>query len=236
MVFIASFIGTILFSVVFKKPIKRFAIVFYVLALAVSFLYLASFYGWITVTLHPLYNLVMQKGIIGMAFIVIVMFIGVFNEDSRIRRYLMPIRGELSIIGSLLVIVHIVRRLTNYTAIVFYGAAASTHIVAAFWISLVIFVLLLLLAITSFNTIRKIMDARFWKRLQRLAYVFFALVYVHILLFLLPPALAGGSTARESVIVYSVIFVAYAFLRIGAQIIKSRSRKLPVGVEETALG
>ena len=232
MIFITTFVGTVLFSVVFKKPIKRFAIIFYVLALAVSILYLASFYNWITVNLHPLYSLIMQKGILGMAFMVIVMFIGVFREESRVRKYLMPIRGELSIIGSLLLIVHIVRRLTNYITIVFYGAAASTHIVAAFWISLTIFILLLLLAVTSFNVIRKLMDARFWKRLQTLAYPFFILVYAHIMLFLFPAALAGGSTAKESVIVYTVVFVAYGVLRIWAQLIKIKTRKISLNIEE----
>ena len=234
MAFIAFLVGAVLFSVIVKKLIRRFTIIFYVLALAVSFLYLASYYGWVTVNLPPLFNMIMQKGIPGMAFIVIVMFIGVFQEGSRIRRYLMPIRGELSIIGSILLIVHIVRRLTNYFTIVFFGPAASTNIVAAFWIALVILVLLLLLTITSFNIIRRMMDARSWKSLQRLAYVFFALVYVHILLFLVPAALAGGSTALESVIVYSVMFVAYAVLRIRAHFNRNKVRPEPLDLDSAA--
>lgn len=42
----------------------------------------------------------------------------------------------------------------------------------------------------------------------------FGLTYVHVLAMLLPSALSGGMTAVQSVVAYTVVFGAYAVLRI----------------------
>jgi len=225
MAFIGSLTGVILFSVVFRVPLKRFPSLFYVIALFVSLFYLFAYYIGISPTLNSYFNIVMQKGTLAMSFLLVVMFMGVFREGSRIRRYLMPIRGELSIVGSLLAIVHVVRRLTNYLVIVLYGAPAEVHIVAAFWVSLIVFALLIILTVTSFNIIGKRMRAMTWKRIQRLAYPFMFFTYLHILLFLIPPALLGGTTALVSVIAYTAVFFAYAALRIRAHLVRNKARQ-----------
>ncbi|MFQ8866773.1 MAG: hypothetical protein ACLR67_00475 [Eggerthella lenta] len=53
-------------------------------------------------------------------------------------------------------------------------------------------VLLLVLGVTSFGFVKKHMRTESWKRLQRWAYVFFGLVYVHLMLMLAPAASRGG--------------------------------------------
>jgi len=235
MAFIGSLAGVIVFSVLFRIPLKRFPSLFYVIALLVSLFYLFAYYIGISPSLNSYFNIVMQKGTLAMSFLMVVMFMGVFRDDSQIRRYLMPIRGELSIIGSLLAIVHVVRRLTNYLVIVFYGAPAEVHIIAAFWISLIVFALLIILTVTSFNIIGKRMKAIMWKRVQRLAYPFMFFTYLHILLFLIPPALLGGTTALVSAITYTVVFFAYAALRIRAHLIRNRARQESFNLEPAVL-
>ena len=74
--------------------------------------------------------------------------------------------------------------------------------------------LLLVLGVTSFNAVKKRMRTETWKRVQKLAYPFFLLVYVHLLLMLAPSALHGGIAATTSVAVYSVVFAAYVVVRL----------------------
>ncbi len=76
-------------------------------------------------------------------------------------------------------------------------------------------VLLVVLGVTSFAFVKRQMSTASWKKVQKLAYPFFGLVYVHLLLMLLPSALHGGLAAQASVAVYSVVFVGYALCRVG---------------------
>ena len=69
--------------------------------------------------------------------------------------------------------------------------------------------------VTSFNLVKKRMRTETWKKVQKLAYPFFLLTYVHLLLMLGPPsALHGGVAATTSVAVYSIVFAAYVVLRL----------------------
>ena len=90
-------------------------------------------------------------------------------------------------------------------------------------VALALLVLLLVLGVTSFGFVERRMRTESWKRLQRWAYVFFGLVYVHLLLMLLPSALHGGLAAQASVAVYSVVFVGYALCRVGRALADKRA-------------
>ena len=87
--------------------------------------------------------------------------------------------------------------------------------VAAFVLAVVLLALLVVLGVTSFNFAKKRMRAETWKKVQRLAYPFFMLVYVHLLL-MLAPAVPAGRHCRPNVgfAVYSAVFLAYAALRL----------------------
>ena len=76
---------------------------------------------------------------------------------------------------------------------------------------------------TSFAFVKRQMSTASWKKVQKLAYPFFGLVYVHLLLMLLPSALHGGLAAQASVAVYSVVFVGYALCRVGRALADKRA-------------
>ena len=88
-------------------------------------------------------------------------------------------------------------------------------------------VLLLVLGVTSLQGVKRRMDAGTWKRLQKWAYVFFGLVYVHLMSILLPSALAQGMTARVSIAVYTVLFGLYAALRIARAVLDRKQKEAP---------
>ena len=92
---------------------------------------------------------------------------------------------------------------------------------------LALLVLLLVLGVTSLQGVKRRMDAGTWKRLQKWAYVFFGLVYVHLMSILLPSALAQGMTARVSIAVYTVLFGLYAALRIARAVLDRKQKEAP---------
>ena len=96
-------------------------------------------------------------------------------------------------------------------------------------LALVLFALLLVLGVTSFNAVKRRMRADTWKRVQLLAYPFFGLVYVHLLLMLLPSALQGGAAAQASVAAYTAVFGTYAVLRVTRALL---DRRMVASVEE----
>ena len=75
-------------------------------------------------------------------------------------------------------------------------------------------VLLLALGGTSFRFVKRHMKARDWKKLQRCAYVFYALVYVHLIIMLLPATMNGSAVAIQNVAVYTLVFGIYLILRL----------------------
>ena len=108
-----------------------------------------------------------------------------------------------------------------FIVVLYIGVFSRDGLAVALVIALVLFVLLLVLGVTSFNVVKKRMPKETWKRIQWWAYPFFGLVYVHLMLMLLPAALRGGEAALMSVVVYTVLFGAYAVLRI-ARALKDR--------------
>ena len=59
------------------------------------------------------------------------------------------------------------------------------------------------------------MKAKSWKRLQRLAYPFFILIYIHVMLLFS----MNVEKNRLSIIVYTLVYVSYVVLRLRKYII-----------------
>ena len=173
-----------------------------------------------------------QRCLIAFGLFAIVMFIGVLPENSRARRYLLPIRGELSIIAAIFTVGHVVNYLSSYLVQFSSGFSGMASTMAvSFLTSALLIVLLVLLTVTSFNAIRNRMNFKIWKRIQLLAYPFFALVYVHLLLILGPSASGIEQKAFSSVLVYTVIIGCYAILRLAKAYSLRRERASSKGMQ-----
>lgn len=205
---------SVLFVAVFRNQIHLHPTVFYCVALALDILMLLY-------RVTPLDSVVVrdivvyvQRSLLAISLFAIVMFIGALPDSSKVRGALMPIRGELSIIAGLLVIGHMagylvsyfLNILTNYTAV-------DVNIMVSLVLAVVLLVLLSILFVTSFRFVKRRMTQARWRRVQRLAYPFFGLVYVHIMLMILPSALRGGGRAIIGVVVYTLIFGIYAVMK-----------------------
>lgn len=213
---------TAVFCFVCKDAIRKVPWVFYVLALVLSLMYAITSYVTFPYWLQRSLFLLMQKGTLATAFFVVVMYIGVFDGIDLVKQRLKPTRAALSIMGCILILGHVVKYLLAFLPRmgVLTGALA-----ASIWIAIGLFLLMLVLGVTSFQAVKRAMNAQSWIKLQKWAYLFYGALYVHIILVLLPPALKGSATAIESVWVYSIVFGLYAILRIGKAVLDRKREK-----------
>lgn len=214
MSFAISIIIAVVFSIVFRKPLQRSPWVFYILAVLIC---AAGIY----LTYSPLSNQIVrviayaiQKGHLGLALFAVVMFVGVFDRNSVVRRYFTPVRAELSIVASILIVGHLAPYLGNYFGHISSFFSLRPSIISSLIIALILLVLLILLFLTSFNFVKKKMDAGKWKSVQKLAYPFFGLIFFHLFGYLLIPTLSGSATALINVIIYGLLFILYSGLRV----------------------
>ena len=197
-----------------RNPLKALPVAFYAAAIAIDVVYVYGvFFGLPRAIWSPLFVLI-QKCELSLALFVVVMFIGCLNRGGRAYHWLKPVRSELSIVAWFLSLGHMAVYLESYLPRLLGGGEIGGNVMGAFVLAVVLLVLLVVLGVTSFAFVKRQMSTASWKKVQKLAYPFFGLVYVHLLLMLLPSALHGGLAAQASVAVYSVVFVGYAVLRI----------------------
>lgn len=221
--FLLVLILTVVATLALRSPIHKFPVLFYVLAVAADVAYIVGIEGLLPRAVMGPLTLLMGKCMLSLVLFVVVMYIGVFAKGSKVHQWLKPIRSELSIIACILACGHMAVYLASYAPRL--GSAMGTNVLAALVVALALLVLLLVLGVTSFAFVKKHMHTDSWKRLQRWAYVFFGLVYVHLMLMLAPAASHGGLAAIESVAIYTVVFGAYAVLRVRRALVDSRVEK-----------
>jgi len=135
-------------------------------------------------------------------------------NTSKFWRKPIMIRAELSIIASILICAHLIPYLINYIEMLPIFWSLKNSVMFSLVLSVLILLLLIPLTITSFKAIRIRMNPVTWKRLQRFAYLFYILIYFHLIGYLLVPLQKGSIEAIINTAIYTAIFVVYAILRI----------------------
>lgn len=215
MLLIISLIIVSLFIYFLKDSLKKHAGIYYIGAAVIS---IAVFLiGFLPMPLFLKNNIlgIFAKGSLGTAMFIAVMYAGALPKGSKLIAPLMKIRGELSITAAILVLCHNFTYGITYFKMLFIKpeALSATQLTAAI-ISLVLIIIMIVLTVTSFQAVRKKMKAKKWKQLQRTAYVFYGLMYVHIMLINIPYARLGLGTYIANVVIYSIVFLGYAAMRI----------------------
>lgn len=215
------------FYSLFAKTIKKHPIVFYLgtyfwIVLVIMYYIMdfdKSMPGWFTSYFMDIF----QRGVFSTTTFVIVMMVGVFIKPNKWSKSMMSIRGEISIMGSIFVICHNVLYGIIYFPALFKSPELMTiqNKIAAI-LTLILLLLLIPLFVTSFKSVRRKMNAKKWKKLQRLAYPFFMIIYVHVMVLYS----ANPSAHMLDIVLYSVVFLGYAALRIRKAIIKNSERKI----------
>ena len=187
------------------KPLKKHPVPFYVGAVALVALYFWGVTAGVRGEAWSSFQPLMQRCALAFLLFSIVMFVGVLGEKNPLRVHLMPIRRQLSILG------HIVFYAASYVPRL--ASAFSGNLAFSLGLAALITALMAVLWVTSAKRVKHAMSAVAWKRVQRLAYPFYVLTYVHLALLLMPSAVAGNGVAVLSIAVYSVVMGAYVVLR-----------------------
>lgn len=219
MTFLISFFLTILLIFIGRNFIKNHSNLCYVIATLMSLILIIVTYtnsmpnvpNWI----NNYVLAILTKGSFSTAIFVVVMYTGALKNGSKLIKILMPIRAELSIIASILTLGHnIIYGKTYFLKLFTNPQSIKGNMLAAAIVSIILILIMVPLMITSFPNIRKKMKAKKWKQLQRLAYIFYGLIYVHLMLIMIPIAKSGVNEYRFNVILYSLIFLIYGVMRI----------------------
>ena len=215
MLLIISLIIVALFIYFLKDSLKKYANIFYIGAAVISIaVFLLEFLPMHLFVKNNILG-IFAKGSLGTAMFVVVMYTGALPKGNKLIAPLMKIRGELSITAAILVLCHNFTYGMTYFRMLFTKTSllSATQLAAAV-ISLVLISIMIVLTVTSFPSVRKKMQAKKWKQLQRTAYVFYGLMYVHIMLINIPYARLGLGMYVANVVIYSIVFLGYAAMRI----------------------
>ena len=211
MLLIIALVIASLFIYFLKDKLKQYPNIFYIGAAVVTIVIFSL--RTVAMPLFVRQNIVgiFAKGTIGTAFFIIVMVTGALPRGPKLIGPLMRIRGELSIMAAILVLSHNLTYGMTYFKMLFSAPAALP---AAQRCAAVISLILIGLTVISFPAVRKKMNSKKWKQIQRSAYVFYGLLYVHIMLINIPYARMGLHMYAVNVLVYSIVFAGYAAMRI----------------------
>lgn len=215
MLLIISLIIVALFIYFLKDSLKKYANIFYIGAAVISIaVFLLEFLPMHLFVKNNILG-IFAKGSLGTAMFVVVMYTGALPKGNKLIAPLMKIRGELSITAAILILCHNFTYGMTYFRMLFTKTSllSATQLAAAV-ISLVLIAIMIVLTVTSFPSVRKKMQAKKWKQLQRTAYVFYGLMYVHIMLINIPYARLGLGMYVANVVIYSIVFLGYAAMRI----------------------
>lgn len=204
-----------LFLLLCAKPLKRYPGVFYgaaaLASAAVTALYWAAPEGLPPAALNQFPLLL---GALGTACFIEVMAVGAMPSGHPKVKQVVPIRGELSIFACLLTLGQNLSYGKNYLTPGFLCSGPISAVKIAAWVSVVMIILMLVLTVTSIKAVRRRFPPKRWKALQRWAYLFYGLIYVHVLLMNVPGLLRGRKGCGLTVAAYSVVFLSYALCRV----------------------
>ena len=157
----------------------------------------------------------MQRGVLAGSLFIWVMLAPVLPRSFSGRKTIYLLRGEMAICASLITLAHNLAFGGKYFGALFFGQGhISLMELHAAIVSCLMILLLIPLTITSFQTVRRKMQAKTWKRLQNWSYLFYLLLYLHIFFIYQGALIRGKGEYFFTLMLYSFIFGFYGFLRI----------------------
>ena len=168
----------------------------------------------------------MQRGILAGSLFILVMLAPVLPKSFSGRKTIYLLRGEMAICASLITLAHNLAFGGKYFGALFLGQGhISLMELHAAIVSCLMILLLIPLTITSFQTDRRIMQGKSWKKLQNWSYLFYLLLYLHIFFIYQGALIRGKGEYFFTLMLYSFIFGCYGFLRIRQYRVQKETRE-----------
>ena len=172
---------------------------------------------------------IMQRGVLAGSLFILVMLAPVLPKSFSGRKTIYLLRGEMAICASLITLAHNLAFGGKYFGALFLGQGhISLMELHAAIVSCLMILLLIPLTITSFQTVRRKMQAKSWKKLQNWSYLFYLLLYLHIFFIYQGALIRGKGEYFFTLMLYSFIFGFYGFLRIRQYRVQKETREKKV--------
>ena len=206
----------------FADYIKKYCKEIYLVASVISLMsiihaiYILNGYSISYVPVLKQFMRAIDSGALGGAFFILVMYMGVFDMKYPISKRLRMNRGELSIIACIFTIPHNIHYffaflLNSKTIIQMSGIPLWTNLMM-FSAGVFAIGIMLPLFVTSFRLIRKKMTGKKWKSLQEFAYIFYAMVFVQVIMVYISKP---SSLVRNiNLAFYCLVFISYTFFKV----------------------
>lgn len=215
MLFLIAIAAAFGFAYLCKKPLKQHPYIFYAGAAVISIIVAAVDFRNVPEFVNTYIIGLFSRGAFGTALWAVVMWTGAFPNGSKPIKAFMPIRGELSIFAAILTLGHNIGYGKTYFVRLFTDASRmSAEQLTASFLTIAMLIIMIPLTVMSFPQIRKKMNAKLWKKIQRTAYLFYGMMYLHVMVLFVPMAKAGRQDYFLSVLAYSIVFIGYAVCRI----------------------
>ena len=216
MLFLISLSIALFVAFFLDKPLKKHPTAFYLTAAVLTAVSIIVLQSDVIISSRFVRDYVIgifSRGALGCAFWAVVMWAGALPNGSAPIKKLMPIRGELSITAAIITLSHIITYGLQYISNFLKNRTGSDFVTTSV-VCIIMVLIMTPLTIMSFKSIRKKMNPKTWKNIQRFAYIFYALIYIHIMVLFIPKAKKGSEDSFISVIIYSLVFIGYAVMRI----------------------
>ena len=226
MIVILTLLCSLAFFHFFGKAVKKKPAVLYGICILLS---LASIFypreGGLPF-LDFFFQKIMQRGILAGSLFILVMIAPVLPKRFSGRKTIYLLRGEMAICASLITLAHNLAFGGKYFGAVFFGQGhISLMELHAAIVSCLMILLLIPLTITSFQTVRRKMQGKSWKKLQNWSYLFYLLLYLHIFFIYQGALLRGKGEYFFTLMLYSFLFGFYGFLRIRQYRVQKETRE-----------
>ena len=226
MIVILTLICSLAFFHFFGKALKKKPAVLYGICILLSLV--SIFYpreGGLPF-LDFFFKKIMQRGVLAGSLFIWVMLAPVLPKSFSGRKTIYLLRGEMAICASLITLAHNLAFGGKYFGALFFGQGhISLMELHAAIVSCLMILLLIPLTITSFQTVRRKMQAKSWKKLQNWSYLFYLLLYLHIFFIYQGALIRGKGDYFFTLMLYSFIFGFYGFLRIRQYRIQKESKE-----------
>ena len=226
MIVILTLICSLAFFHFFGKALKKKPAVLYGICILLSLV--SIFYpreGGLPF-LDFFFKKIMQRGVLAGSLFIWVMLAPVLPKSFSGRKTIYLLRGEMAICASLITLAHNLAFGGKYFGALFLGQGhISLMELHAAIVSCLMILLLIPLTITSFQTVRRKMQAKTWKKLQNWSYLFYLLLYLHIFFIYQGALIRGKGDYFFTLMLYSFIFGFYGFLRIRQYRIQKESKE-----------
>lgn len=184
----------ILLAIKCNSLIRTNNIIFYVIATILSALTFILYD-------YPFFSLI-ANGYVALSFILVIMYTGALPKGSYIKGKLQTVRKEYAVLSFIFILAHALLHIYNVlTGIAFFEV---------FGFLTLLFMIPLLLS--SFPSIRKKIRTSKWIQVHRLAYLVYALLFIHLLMV----------STFPHIILYTLLFSIYFFMKLYQYVFKTR--------------